>query len=127
MRTEIQQKIDDPPDFQVDLRNKNISDDELLEIINYIHEKKPDVQEIYLGNNCLEIVTKKAVDILNKFKNIRTLELQSNTIDKQSIENILMLRQAHPSLNLYLNGNAFTDEGQMDNLKNDTMISRKLN
>lgn len=114
MRNNIQDKIKNSQENQVDLEGLGIEDYEIEEIALTIKQLKPQVQDVFLANNNLSdsgaIVLGKEFASLPELK---FLDLQFNQINKKGAEALLFLKSNHAKFNLALHGNKIADQGEM--------------
>lgn len=118
MRKEIQEKIHNSQLNQIDLDGLHIEDHEIEEIALLIKRLRPQVQDIFLGNN--KISDDGAIILGKEFaslKDLQFIDLQFNQIDKKGAKALLFLQSNHAKFNLALHGNKIKDQGEMQKIE----------
>lgn len=118
MRQIIINKIQQSHAKQISLESMNISDEEIPGILQLIHQSHPYIDSILLSHNQISdegalILSKE----LSRFKNLRTIDLQFNDIDKEGMIALMTLQANHPDLLIALHGNKIRNQGEMEEIK----------
>lgn len=122
MRDEIKQKIHTSPPDQIDLGRMQIKDSELEEIIREIIQDKPNISDIFLNNNLIGDEGAKIIGReFQSLKNLASLDLQFNRIDKVGAAAIYTLKKNHPHLNIAFHGNKIFDAKTMHDIQVEAM------
>lgn len=102
MRAEVKRKIHSSPQDQIDLGGMQIEDNELQAIVKEIIKLKSSINDLFLNNN--EISDEGAKLIGQEFqslKQLHSLDLQFNRIDKAGAKAIYRLKKTTPILKLH--------------------------
>ena len=122
MRPTIQAKLRDANETQIDLRNMDITDQELEEIIPEIKKFRPQLESLYLYKN--KISDKGAIFLgreLAAFKKLSFIDLQFNEIDRAGLAAIFALEINNPELKLALCGNHIFSDDDMDAIEREVL------
>lgn len=118
MRTEILNKIMSNNTSKVSLVGMNITDQEILEIIQNIQKVKPNVSKIDLDNNQIKddgakILGRQLVGLTN----MQELSLQFNCIGREGALSLFALKNTFPGLDILFHGNKITRVDEMDEIE----------
>lgn len=115
IREDILKKIDDCIESKIlNLANLHISDDEIVEVMQYAREKKSDISFINLKNNKLtDVGALKLRDILKDYARITQLNIEFNYLGREGIQELSFLRFKHKDIQLFFHGNDITNVAQM--------------
>lgn len=104
---------------KVNLVNMNITDEEILEVIETIQRLKPEASTIDLDNNN---IGDNGASILSKclqdFHHLTELSIQFNNIGKAGAIELFSLKKNFSDLDILFHGNKITDEGEMYDIEN---------
>lgn len=126
MRKEVEIKIVNAPENQIDLRYMNIKDDEIREIVELIITKKPNANKIFLDNNFIgDVGATILAEKLRLLSNLHFLDLQYNQIDRTGISAILNLKVHNKHLTPALHGNRINHPLDISKLENSIIENRK--
>lgn len=119
MRDDIKLAVKNSKDAPIDLGEKDITDDQLENIMQEIIKTQPNVKSIFLNKNK---ITDAGAIILGKklaeLKELTHIDLQFNRIDRKGAAALVALRRSHPGLKIALYGNYIIDEGEMKKIEN---------
>ncbi|CAM4432628.1 MAG: hypothetical protein LEGION0403_FIIPPAGN_01105 [Legionella sp.] len=119
MREIILTKINENKDStRITLAGMKIQDNEILEIIETIKIKKPDVSMIDLDNNNISdagalILSERLCD----FENIKELSLQFNNIGRDGALEVFGLKNNFCNLDILFRGNKIVNALEMDQIE----------
>lgn len=114
MRTLISDEFKNSDGKKIDLRNKEINNEELSEIMTEIKQKYPDLESILLSNNKIDDTGALALSKeLLALKKLTFIDLQHNNIDENGVKALLSLKTELPNLKFALHGNIFNDVSEL--------------
>jgi hypothetical protein len=119
MRTEISENIFIAKGSnRLNLVGMNISDEEVLDIINSIKENKVNLVSIALDKN--QIRDEGAIILgqhLTHFKTLTQLSIQFNRIGKEGAIMLFGLKKVLPDLDILFHGNQIKNVSEMEEIK----------
>ena len=118
MRPEILERLNKSTN-QVNLMNLQITDDELVEITNFIMNNKKNLCEFFLDNNKISDVGAAILaDTLSKLNMVNILSIQFNDIGKEGAIKLFSIKNNFPAINIAFHGNKIINVSEMEQIVN---------
>jgi hypothetical protein len=118
MRKDIQQKIDNSRQTQINLNNMDITNQEIEEIIMEIKKVRPKCDSLFLKSNKIDDVGASLLGKnLQDLHYLSFIDLQFNQISIKGAHDVLSLILTHPDIDVALHGNKISNVLEIEKIQ----------